>query len=99
AIPGRLIGLSWGHGRHAWVAAAYVDGTLWRKNLVTGLEASAARVPALDATRPSERDGKLIAGDDGTVLFLSGSEVHAWRADGGFERLARAPKLIDDIGE
>jgi hypothetical protein len=97
--PSRLIGLAWGHGHHPWVAAALIDGTLWRKNLVTGVEATAVRVPSFERERVAGRDGKLIVGGDGTVLFLHDHEVHAWRADGGFEQLAKAPKLIDDFGE
>ena len=97
--PSRLIGLAWGHGHHPWVAAAFIDGTLWRKNLVTGVEATAVRVPSFERERVAGRDGKLIVGGDGSVLFLHDHEVHAWRADGGFEQLAKAPKLIDDFGE
>jgi hypothetical protein len=95
----RLIGVAWGRGRHPWVAAAFVDGTLWRKNLVTGVEATAARVPKLELDRIAIRDGKLIVDDNGTVLFLHDDEVHVWRADGAFARLAKAPKLIVDFGE
>jgi len=95
--PSPLIGLAWGHGHHPWIAAAFIDGTLWRKNLVTGVEATIARIPKLDHV--SERDGKLIVGDHGTVLFLHDSGVHAWRADGAIELLAQTPKLIDDFGE
>jgi len=97
--PSRLIGLAWGHGHHPWVAAAFIDGTLWRKNLVTGVEATAVRVPNFERERVAGRDGKLIVGGDGSVLFLHDHEVHAWRADGGFEQLAKAPKLIDDFGQ
>jgi hypothetical protein len=95
----RLIGLAWGRGHHPWVAAAFVDGTLWRKNLVTGVEATAARVPKLELDRVADRDGKLLVSGDGTVLFLHDREVHAWRADGTFDQLAKAPKLLDDFGE
>jgi hypothetical protein len=95
----RLLGLAWGRGHHAWIAAAFLDGTLWRKNLVTGQSATTARTPRLDPDHIAQRDGKLIVGGDGTVLFLHGSEVHAWRADGALERLAKAPKPLDDFGE
>jgi ribosomal protein L12E/L44/L45/RPP1/RPP2 len=95
----RLLGLAWGRGHHAWVAAAFADGTLWRKNLVTGVEATVTRTPPLDLAHPVNRDGKLIARGDGSVLFLHDSEVHAWRADGSVAQLARLPEPIDDFGE
>jgi hypothetical protein len=95
----RLIGLAWGRGHHPWVAAAFVDGTLWRSNVVTGQSATIARTPRLDLDHIAQRDGKLIVGADGTVLFLHDSEVHAWRPDGTLERLAKAPKTLDDFGE
>jgi hypothetical protein len=95
----RLIGLTWGRGHHPWVAGALIDGTLWRKNLTTGAAATIARVPRIDLDHIEQRDGKLLVDRDGTVLFLHGNEVHAWRADGGLERLATAPKPLDDFGE
>jgi hypothetical protein len=97
--PARLIGLAWGRGRHPWVAAAFVDGTLWRKNLDTGAEATIPRSPRLDLEHVADRDGKLIVGPDGSVLFLHGNEVHAWGADGALRPLAKAPKPLDDLGE
>jgi hypothetical protein len=98
-LRSRLLGLAWGHGRHPWVAAAFLDGTLWRKNLVTGAQATVARVPRLELARLAERDGKLIVGGDGEVLFLHDGEVHAWRADGTLEPIAKTAKLLADFGE
>jgi hypothetical protein len=100
-----LLGLAWGRGRHPWIAAAFVDGTLWRKNVITGAEATVARVPRLEVDpargdgKPPLREAKLIVGDDGAVLFLHDSEVHVWRADGTLARLAMTPKLLEDFGE
>ncbi|HEX7836163.1 MAG TPA: hypothetical protein VF469_01805, partial [Kofleriaceae bacterium] len=94
----QLLGLAWGRGRHPWVAAAFADGTLWRDNLVTGATATAVRVPKLDP-HPVLRDGKLLVTADGSVLFLHGSELHAWRPDGTLARLAQAPKPLEDLGE
>jgi hypothetical protein len=94
--PGPLLGLAWGRGHHAWVAAAFGDGTLWRKNLATGATATAARVPPIDRRRLTARDGKLLAGPDGGVVFLHDGEVHSWRADG---LLAHAPKPLEEFGE
>jgi hypothetical protein len=95
----RLIGLAWGRGRHPWVAAAFVDGTLWRKNLVTGIEATCARVPGLDPAHVAPRDGKLLVDGDGSVVFLHHDELHTWRGDGTLERIAKLPKVLDDLGE
>jgi len=95
----RLLGLAWGRGHHPWIAAAFVDGTLWRKNLDTGVEATVARVPKLELERVALRDSKLIVGAGGSVLFLHQDEVHAWRADGRLERIAKLPKLLADFGE
>jgi len=92
-----LLGLAWGHGRHPWVAAAFADGTLWRKNVATGVEAMVTHVPKPDHL--SAPDGKLIVGEDGTVLFLHDREVHTWRADGTLGRLAQTPNPLDDFGE
>jgi hypothetical protein len=97
--PGPLLGLAWGHGHHPWVAAAFGDGTLWRKNLATGATATAARVPPIDPRRLTARDGKLLVGPDGGVVFLHDGEVHRWRADGTLGLLARAPKPLDEFGE
>ena len=72
-----LLGLAWGRGHHAWVAAAFGDGTLWRKNLATGATATAARVPPIDPRRITGRDGKLLVAADGGVAFLHNGEVHA----------------------
>jgi hypothetical protein len=94
-----MIGLAWGRGHHPWVAAACADGTLWRRNMLTGLTQSIARAPALDVAHLALRDGKLIAGADGTVLYLHDSDIHAWRPDGTLARIATAPKPLDEIGE
>jgi hypothetical protein len=100
-----LLGLATGRGRHPWIAAAFVDGTLWRKNLMSGAEATTPRVPSLTVDpargdgKPPLREGKLIASDNGAVVFVHDSEVHAWRADGSLARLARTPKPIEDLGE
>jgi hypothetical protein len=95
----RLLGLAWGRGRHPWVAGALADGTLWRANVATGANATIARVPGLDGANLAPPDGKLNVGPDGEVLYLSGSDVHAWRTGGTLERLARAPKPLDDFGD
>ena len=99
----QLLGLAWGRGQHPWVAAAFSDGTLWRKNLVTGQTQQIARVPAIEPLdpehRPGPRDSKLLVSADGTVWFLHDREVHAWRGDGALVRIATAPKPLDDFGE
>ncbi|HMG23461.1 MAG TPA: hypothetical protein VK607_19140, partial [Kofleriaceae bacterium] len=94
-----LLGMAWGHGHHAWVAAAGGDGTLWRRNLVTGATATVRRVPAIAPGRPTPRDGKLLVAADGSVTYLHDAEIHAWRADGGLGLVARAPKPLDELAE
>ncbi|MBC7976349.1 MAG: hypothetical protein H7138_15365, partial [Myxococcales bacterium] len=95
----RLLGVAWGRGHHPWIAAAFSDGTLWRKNLVTGTSANIARSPRIDPARPTVRDSKLLVSADGTVTFLHDQTVHAWSANGQLARLATAPKPLDDLGE
>ncbi|HEX4421750.1 MAG TPA: serine/threonine-protein kinase [Kofleriaceae bacterium] len=95
----KLLGLAWGRGHHPWIAAAFADGTLWRKNLVTGVTATIARAPQLDPAHLIEPDGKLLVDADGSVMFLHDTGVHVWRADGSLARLARTPKPLDDLGE
>jgi hypothetical protein len=97
--PTPLLGLAWGRGRHAWVAAAFGDGTLWRKNLATGATATAPRSPPIDPRRIAPRDGKLLVDADGGVVFLHDTEVHAWHADGTLGLIARAPRPLDELGE
>jgi hypothetical protein len=55
--PSHLLGLATGRGRHPWIAAAFADGTLWRKNLITGAEATTPRVPPLTVD-PARGEGK-----------------------------------------
>jgi hypothetical protein len=100
-VAGRspLLGLAWGRGHHPWVAAAFLDGTLWRGNVATGATAQAARSPAFGPGPRAPRDGKLLVAADGTVSFLHASAIHAWRSDGSFGELARLPKPLDDLGE
>ncbi|MEO7732503.1 MAG: serine/threonine-protein kinase, partial [Kofleriaceae bacterium] len=86
----QLLGLAWGRGQHPWVAGAFSDGMLWRKNLVTGQTATLARVPALDPARPAV-DGKLLVSADGTVWFLHDREIHAWRRRRAGPDRQRAP--------
>jgi hypothetical protein len=94
-----LLGLAWGRGHHAWVAAAFADGKVWRKNLATGATATATRVPPIDPRRLTARDGKLLVAADGGVVFLHDGEIHRWGADGALGLLARAPKPLEEFGE
>jgi hypothetical protein len=95
----RLLGLAWGRGHHPWIAAAFADGTLWRKNLATGASSTVARAPRIDPGHPTVRDSKLVVSADGAVVFLHDKSVHAWSASGQLSRLATAPKPLDDLGE
>ncbi|HEY4239856.1 MAG TPA: protein kinase [Kofleriaceae bacterium] len=78
AHTSHLIGIAAGRGTHSWVAAAFVDGTLWRKDLASGTEQTIARQPALAIDDLAERDGQLVVLADGTVAYLAGMEVRAW---------------------
>jgi hypothetical protein len=100
-VPRRahLLGLAWGNGHHPWVAAAFDDGKLWRKNVVTGAEATTSRIPRLDAANPSLPDGELLVASDGTVVFLHATEAHAWRPDGAIERIVGLATPIVNLGE
>ena len=95
----RLLGLAWGRGRHPWIAAALADGTLWRANVATGQTASTPRTPPLDPRHPAAGDGKLLVGDNGSVVFLHDREVHVWRREGGIAKLATAPKPLEELAE
>jgi hypothetical protein len=97
--PAPLLGLAWGRGRHPWVAAAFADGSLWRKNLATGLEATAARIPRIDPGHLARADGKLVIRRDGTVMFCHDREVDAWTPDGALVRQATLPGPVADLGE
>jgi hypothetical protein len=100
-----LLGLAWGRGRHPWIAAGFLDGTLWRKNVITGVEATIQRSPPIEVDpargngKPPLRAGKLLVGPDGAVVFLHDREVHVWRADGELALLARLPKPIEELGD
>jgi hypothetical protein len=94
-----LLGLAWGRGKHAWVAAAFADGTLWRKNLITGHAATAPRTPAIDPAHLAARDGQLVIDSEGNVAFLHDADVQIWRAGGAIERLAHAGKPLDALAE
>lgn len=86
----KLLGIAWSR-TPAHVAALYDDGTLWRKDLATGEDAT-TRVP----TQPTSNN--LIVLADGTVLYANGKELGAWRPSGTLDMLASLPKPIAELG-
>jgi hypothetical protein len=90
ASRGKLLDLAWNRARPAWAAAMFGDGTLWRRNLDTGDEATTAGV-----STPVH----LQMARDGTVLFADGRTVRAWRTSGGPPQPhAELPRPIVTIG-
>ena len=74
ARPAKLLDIAWSRGAGpVWVAAAFDDGTLWRKNLATNAE----RV----ASQPIKVTSRLLVLPDGSVLFAEGRALRAWRDD------------------
>ncbi len=86
-----LAGLAWSRTEPAWVAAVFADGTLWRKNLTSGAEATTKVVPL-----PA---GSILVGRDGTVLFSGDKQVRAWRPDGETEIHATLPVEIRELAD
>jgi serine/threonine protein kinase len=64
-----------------WIAAAFEDGRLWRKQLRTNTDGELELGIELSGAMP------LAVADDGTVLFAAGGELRAWRADGRIDVL------------
>jgi hypothetical protein len=74
--------------RGNWVAAAFADGVVWRKDLA-GTDAKLA-LPAAEQ-RP------LAVAGDGSVVIGVGSELRVWRATGKVETLARFPRDVSGV--
>ena len=89
ASRGKLLDLAWSRGAPAWAAALFGDGTLWRRNLATGAETTAAGV---------QTTVHLQVLRDGTVLFADGRAVRALRPGGAVEPHAELPRKIVTIG-
>jgi serine/threonine protein kinase/WD40 repeat protein len=87
--PGKLLDLAWNRAAPAWAAALFGGGTLWRRNLATGAEATATGVSTA---------GHLQVLRDGTVMFADGRAVRAWRASGAVELHAELPRKVVTIG-
>jgi hypothetical protein len=85
-----LVLMSWGTTEPAWIAAAFADGLLWRKNLTSGLESTTA-LPVVP--------GALLVEPDGTIVFSDGRVIRSWRVTGAVEPLATMPRPIVTLGE
>ncbi|HEY1559159.1 MAG TPA: protein kinase [Kofleriaceae bacterium] len=72
--------------RGAWIAAAYA-GRLVRTNPATHANASLT-------VQGAPTRGALAVAGDGTVVFATGPELHAWRADGSLATLATYDKPV-----
>jgi serine/threonine protein kinase len=86
---GVLLDLAWTRAPAPWAAALFGEGTLWRRNLVTGAEATIPNVRT--------RVHLQLLGD-GTVLFAEGPVIRAWRPDGRVDRHAELPHNVVTIG-
>jgi hypothetical protein len=87
---GKLLDIAWNRASPAWVAAAFGDGTVWRRNLGTGAQAVAPG----HITPTSHLH--VIA--DGSVLFAEGRAIRIWRPGGQVDTQADLPKPPSTIG-
>ncbi|MGN6106348.1 MAG: protein kinase domain-containing protein, partial [Kofleriaceae bacterium] len=85
--PGKLVSLAWSAGT---AAAAFDDGLLWRRDLATGVAATAHSSAAPTTT--------LQVTTDGTVWFGQGRVVRAWRPGGSLDNHAELPRPIALLG-
>jgi WD40 repeat protein len=90
ARPAKLISFAWTRTSPTWIAAAFTDGTLWRKNLTANTEAT--------ASQPIEVTSGLLLLADGTVLFGEGRMLRAWKPDGTIARQAELPSAPIELG-
>jgi hypothetical protein len=66
----------------AWIAAAFADGALWRKQLKTNAVGE-LQLGVLSGSFP------LAITDDGTVVFALAGDLRAWRPDGDVDVIAK----------
>jgi hypothetical protein len=86
---GKLLDLAWSRGTPAWAAASFDSGSLWRRDLATGAEATAdAKLAA---------PGSLLVTRTGTVLFADGRILRAWRPSGAIDPHVELPRPIAAI--
>jgi len=85
----RLVHMTVSHGPgKAWIAAAFLDATLWRVDLETGQQATTpvSSVPKQIAIRP-----------DGTMVFPEINRLVLWAPNNELSTLAVFPKPIDSV--
>ena len=87
-----LLDMAWSRTGPAWVAAAFGDRMLWRRNPQTGVNALATYTGAAPPRQ-------LLVRADGTVMFAEGTAIHAWRPDGNIVVHAHTPKPVVALGE
>jgi hypothetical protein len=90
ARKAKLLDIAWSRTTPAWIAVAFDDGTLWRKNLATGADATSST-----PVRPTTR---LLLLGDGTVLFGESRALRAWRPDGTLAAHAELARPISALG-
>ncbi len=73
----------------AWLAASFADGTLWRVNLASGLQATtpAGGIPPM-----------ILVQRDGTVVFPEGRALKSWRPTGEIQPLVELGKPVIALG-
>src|SRR5690606_36259932 len=70
-----------------WIAAAFEDGRLWRKQLASGA-AGEVELGKLAGELP------LVMADDGTVVLAAAGELRAWRPDGRVDVLGTPASAV-----
>ena len=80
--------VSRGSGK-GWIAAAFLDATLWRVDLETGQQSSTplTNVPRMISIRP-----------DGAMVFPQGNKLVMWTPTNELRTVAELPKPIDGVG-
>jgi WD40 repeat protein len=73
-----------------WVAAAFDDRTLWRRNLATNVTTT------LEVELAPTRQALVLA-SNGDVVFGAGGELRVWRTDGSKAVLARLGRTIAEV--
>jgi len=72
-----------------WIAAAYLDASLWRVELATGKQSTTPvdRVPSMIALRP-----------DGSVVFPEGNKLTLWGPTNELRTMVELPRPVTALG-
>ncbi|MEJ7600720.1 MAG: protein kinase [Kofleriaceae bacterium] len=87
-----LLDMAWSRSGPAWIAAAFGDRTLWRRDPSSGRTA----VVSYPGAAPPRQ---LVVRPDGTLLFAEGAAIHAWRPDGSLTVHVKTPKPVLALGQ